>query len=51
MKIEYKYFPGFAMEVLEERPCETDDHPAYKVVDPEGATDWLCSRDVKVIED
>ena len=52
MKIEHKYFPGFLMDVLEERPCENDggERPAYKVIDPESAEDWLCSRDVAIVE-
>lgn len=55
MKIEFKYYPGFVMDVLEERPCRGDDnrspeHPVYRVIDPEGAEDWLCSREVEVVE-
>jgi hypothetical protein len=55
MKIEYKHFPGFVMEVLEQEPCQGDegvegDHPSYRIVDPEGAEDWLCGHDVNIVE-
>lgn len=54
MKIEFKSYPGFVMQVLEEKSCDGDDnaeeHPAYKVVDPEGTEDWVCSRDVQVVQ-
>ena len=54
MKIEHKYAPGFVMEVLDQRPCESDggeEHVAYNVIDPEGANDWVCGRDVTIVED
>lgn len=46
-RIEHVLVPGFVMPVLDTRPCETPDHLAYKVIDPEGAEDWLCAHDVR----
>jgi hypothetical protein len=44
--------PAFRMKVLAQKPCEDcdDEHSQFKVVDPEGATDWVCSKDVDVLE-
>jgi hypothetical protein len=44
--------PGFAMPVLEAKPCETDGnrsepHQKYKITDPDGNEDWLCGHDVQ----
>ena len=49
--IEFDLMPGFPMEVLDTKDCETDSarpepHLTYKVVDPEGNEDWLCGHDV-----
>lgn len=55
MKIEHKDMPGFVMEVLKEKPCLGDErlygenHSSYKVIDPEGQEDWLCSLDVRIV--
>lgn len=50
--IEHRLLPGFTMQVLDTRDCETDSarpepHLAYKVIDPEGSEDWLCAHDVQ----
>lgn len=49
--VEHNLLPGFPMEVLDTKACETDSarpetHLAYRVVDPEGNEDWLCGHDV-----
>lgn len=48
--IEHKLLPGFVMEVLEVEPCDPPDHPSYRIVDPEGHSDWLCSKDVRLVK-
>jgi hypothetical protein len=47
--------PVFRMSVLAQKPCdqggpEDDEHLQFQVVDPEGVTDWVCSKDVDVLE-
>ena len=54
MKIEHELMPGFVMEVLAQKPCETDSarpdpHQQYKVIDPLGNEDWLCGYDARVV--
>ena len=51
MKVEYRDYPGFVMDVLDERPCEQPDHKAYKVIDPERAEDWLCEFDIRFLDE
>ena len=48
-KIEHNDMPGFVMDVLEIKPCEGDDCESYRIIDPEGNEDWLCSRDVHAV--
>lgn len=50
--IEHRLVPGFTMPVRETAGCETDParpepHLKYKVIDPEGNTDWVCAYDVQ----
>jgi hypothetical protein len=39
--------PGLLdVKVLEIRPCEGNDHPSYRINDPETREpDWVCSRE------
>ncbi len=37
-RIEHVLVPGFVMQVLDTRPCETPDHLAYKILDPASRT-------------
>ena len=49
-RIAHKLLRGFSMEVLAVEPCEVaagqEPHDSYKIIDPEGAEDWLCAHDV-----
>jgi hypothetical protein len=56
--IEHKLMPGFPMSVLDTERCETDPaagrgetHDQYKIIDPDGNTDWLCAYDVRMAPD
>ena len=48
-KIEHVDIPGFRMPVLDVEPCEDEEHNQYKIVDPEGAEDWICGHDVRKV--
>jgi hypothetical protein len=49
--IAHDLMPEFVMAVEETRDCETDwnrsqPHLAYRITDPVGQADWVCSYDV-----
>lgn len=53
-QIEHEFVPGFVMTVEDTVDCETDSvrsepHKMFKVKDPDGNTDWLCSYDVRKV--
>lgn len=53
-QVIHEFVPGWVMVVEDVEPCETaggrsEPHQMYKITDPDGNTDWLCSFDVKKV--
>jgi hypothetical protein len=48
-RIVHNLMPWFVMTVQAVKPCETDDHQAVQITDPEGMQDWLCTREVRQV--
>jgi hypothetical protein len=43
--------PVFRMKVLAQKACyHGPAHLQFQVIDPEGAKDWVCSKDVDILE-
>ena len=49
-EVEHNLMPGFVMTVQDVATCQPGEaHRALLITDPEGAQDWLCSRDVRLV--
>jgi hypothetical protein len=53
-RIEHKMLPGLILAVQEVKDCELDGarpepHSQYRVLGPDGNTDWLCAYDCRAV--
>ena len=51
-RVVHDHLPGYVMEVLNKKPCETDpvlhpvEHSQYLVTDPAGDEKWVCGYEL-----